>query len=214
MTDAQLIDGKAIAADVRATVAKQVAALKHAHGLTPGLAVVLVGEDPASQIYVRNKGKQSIAAGMQSFEFKLPADTTQDDLLAQVAALNADPAVHGILVQMPLPGHLDENAVVNAIDPDKDVDGLHPVNAGRLSLGEDGLVPCTPRGCMILLDRAGAKLEGADAVVIITEWNQFRALNLKRLREEMTTPRMADLRNIYAPEEARKAGFTYVSVGR
>jgi methylenetetrahydrofolate dehydrogenase (NADP+)/methenyltetrahydrofolate cyclohydrolase len=166
MTDAQLIDGKAIAADVRATVAKQVAALKDAHGLTPGLAVVLVGEDPASQIYVRNKGKQTIAAGMQSFEFKLPADTTQDDLLAQVAALNADPAVHGILVQMPLPGHLDENAVVNAIDPDKDVDGLHPVNAGRLSLGEDGLVPCTPRGCMILLDRAGAKLEGADAVVI------------------------------------------------
>jgi methylenetetrahydrofolate dehydrogenase (NADP+)/methenyltetrahydrofolate cyclohydrolase len=143
MTDAQLIDGKAIAADVRATVAKQVAALKDAHGLTPGLAVVLVGEDPASQIYVRNKGKQTIAAGMQSFEFKLPADTTQDDLLAQVAALNADPAVHGILVQM-----------------------LHPVNAGRLSLGEDGLVPCTPRGCMILLDRAGAKLEGADAVVI------------------------------------------------
>jgi len=166
MTDAQLIDGKAIAADVRATVAKQVAALKDVHGLTPGLAVVLVGEDPASQIYVRNKGKQTIAAGMQSFEFKLPADTTQDDLLAQVAALNADPAVHGILVQMPLPGHLDENAVVNAIDPDKDVDGLHPVNAGRLSLGEDGLVPCTPRGCMILLDRAGAKLEGADAVVI------------------------------------------------
>ncbi len=166
MTDAHLIDGKAIAADVRATVARQVSALKDSHGLTPGLAVVLVGEDPASQIYVRNKGKQTIAAGMQSFEFKLPADTTQEDLLAQVAALNADPDVHGILVQMPLPGQLDENAVVNAIDPDKDVDGLHPVNAGRLSLGEEGLVACTPQGCMILLERAGAELEGANAVVI------------------------------------------------
>ena len=166
MTDANLIDGKAIAADVRATVAQQVAALKASHDITPGLAVVLVGEDPASQIYVRNKGKQTIAAGMQSFEFKLPADTTQEYILAQVAALNADPAVHGILVQMPLPGHLDENAVVNAIDPDKDVDGLHPVNAGRLSLGQTGLVPCTPQGCMILLDRAGATIEGATAVVI------------------------------------------------
>ena len=166
MTDAHLIDGKAIAADVRATVARQVSALKDSHGLTPGLAVVLVGEDPASQIYVRNKGKQTIAAGMKSFEFKLPADTTQEDLLAQVAALNADPDVHGILVQMPLPGQLDENTVVNAIDPDKDVDGLHPVNAGRLSLGEEGLVACTPQGCMILLARAGAELEGANAVVI------------------------------------------------
>jgi methylenetetrahydrofolate dehydrogenase (NADP+) / methenyltetrahydrofolate cyclohydrolase len=166
MTDAHLIDGKAIAADVRANVAQQVTALKASHDLTPGLAVVLVGEDPASQIYVRNKGKQTVAAGMQSFEFKLSVDTSQADLMAQVAALNADPAVHGILVQMPLPGHLDENAVVNAIDPDKDVDGLHPVNAGRLSLGQDGLVPCTPQGCMILLDRAAATLEGATAVVI------------------------------------------------
>ena len=166
MTEAQRIDGKAIAADVRATVALQVAALKASDNPTPGLAVVLVGEDPASQIYVRNKGKQTVAAGMQSFEYKLPAETSQDDLLMRVAALNADPAVHGILVQMPLPGHLDENAVVNAIDPDKDVDGLHPVNAGRLSLGEDGLAPCTPQGCMILLGRAGATLEGATAVVI------------------------------------------------
>jgi methylenetetrahydrofolate dehydrogenase (NADP+)/methenyltetrahydrofolate cyclohydrolase len=166
VTEAQRIDGKAIAADVRATVALQVAALKASDNPTPGLAVVLVGEDPASQIYVRNKGKQTVAAGMQSFEYKLPAETSQDELLMRVAALNADPAVHGILVQMPLPGHLDENAVVNAIDPDKDVDGLHPVNAGRLSLGEDGLAPCTPQGCMILLDRAGATLEGATAVVI------------------------------------------------
>ena len=166
MTQAQRIDGKAIAANVRATVAQQVAALKASDNLTPGLAVVLVGEDPASQIYVRNKGKQTVTAGMQSFEFKLPAQISQDDLLMQVAALNANPAVHGILVQMPLPGHLDETVVVNAIDPNKDVDGLHPVNAGRLSLGEDGLVPCTPQGCMILLDRAGVTLEGANAVII------------------------------------------------
>ena len=166
MTQAQRIDGKAIAANVRATVAQQVAALRASDNLTPGLAVVLVGEDPASQIYVRNKGKQTVTAGMQSFEFKLPAQISQDDLLMQVAALNANPAVHGILVQMPLPGHLDETVVVNAIDPNKDVDGLHPVNAGRLSLGEDGLVPCTPQGCMILLDRAGVTLEGANAVII------------------------------------------------
>lgn len=166
MTDASLIDGKAIAAEVRAQVARQVEALKAQHGLTPGLAVVLVGEDPASQIYVRNKGKMTVAAGMNSYEFKLPAETTQAKLLAKVAELNADPNVHGILVQMPLPPHISENDVVNAIDPDKDVDGLHPVNAGRLSLGQEGLVPCTPRGCMILLDRAGTTLKGADALVI------------------------------------------------
>jgi len=166
MAEAELIDGKAVAADVRAQVAKQVEALKRDHGLTPGLAVVLVGEDPASQIYVRNKGKMTVAAGMNSYEFKLPAETTQDELLAKVAELNADPNVHGILVQMPLPKQISENAIVDAIDPDKDVDGLHPVSAGRLSLGEPGLVPCTPRGCMILLERAGAALEGAEAVVV------------------------------------------------
>jgi methylenetetrahydrofolate dehydrogenase (NADP+)/methenyltetrahydrofolate cyclohydrolase len=167
MGDALLIDGKAIAADVRAEVAAQVATLKRDHGLTPGLAVVLVGEDPASQIYVRNKGKMTVAAGMNSYEFKLPADTAQDALLAKVHELNADPKVHGILVQMPLPGHISENDIVSAIDPDKDVDGLHPVNAGRLSLGQaNALVSCTPRGCMILLERSGAVLEGAEAIVV------------------------------------------------
>ena len=167
MGDASLIDGKAIAADVRAAVAAQVAALQQGHGLTPGLAVVLVGDDPASHIYVRNKGKMTVAAGMNSYEFKLPADTPQDVLLAKVRELNTDPAVHGILVQMPLPGHISENDVVNAIDPDKDVDGLHPVNAGRLSLGQDNaLVSCTPRGCMILLERSGAVIEGAEAIVV------------------------------------------------
>ena len=167
MGDASLIDGKAIAADVRAAVAAQVAALQQGHGLTPGLAVVLVGDDPASHIYVRNKGKMTVAAGMNSYELKLPADTPQDVLLAKVRELNTDPAVHGILVQMPLPGHISENDVVNAIDPDKDVDGLHPVNAGRLSLGQDNaLVSCTPRGCMILLERSGTVIEGAEAIVV------------------------------------------------
>ena len=125
--------------------------LRNAHGLQPGLAVVLVGEDPASQVYVRNKGRQTLTAGMRSFEHKLPADVSGAELLALVAALNADPAVHGILVQLPLPKHLDTNAVIAAIDPDKDVDGLHVVNAGRLAAGLPGLVPCTPLGCVLLL---------------------------------------------------------------
>ena len=213
VTEAQRIDGKAIAADVRATVALQVAALKASDNLTPGLAVVLVGEDPASQIYVRNKGKQTVAAGMQSFEYKLPAETSQDDLLMRVAALNADPAVHGILVQMPLPGHLDENAVVNAIHPDKDVDGLHPVNAGRLSLGEDGLAPCTPQGCMILLDRAGATLEGATAVVIGRSKLVGKPMAQLLLGANATVT-MAHSRTRYLADVCRSADVLVAAVGR
>ncbi|MBM3502943.1 MAG: bifunctional methylenetetrahydrofolate dehydrogenase/methenyltetrahydrofolate cyclohydrolase FolD [Alphaproteobacteria bacterium] len=161
-----IIDGKAIAAEVRAEVARRVATLKSRHGITPGLAVVLVGEDPASQIYVRNKGKQTMEAGMASFEFKLPASIDEATLLTKVRDLNADPAVDGILVQMPLPKTISESTVVEAIDPAKDVDGLHPMNAGRLSLGQGGLVPCTPLGCMILLAKSGATVAGADAIVI------------------------------------------------
>ncbi|MSO64316.1 MAG: bifunctional methylenetetrahydrofolate dehydrogenase/methenyltetrahydrofolate cyclohydrolase FolD [Alphaproteobacteria bacterium] len=163
---ATLIDGKTVAAKVRAEVARRVAVLLQSHRLTPGLAVVLVGDDPASQIYVRNKGKQTREAGMNSFEFKLPADTSEAALLARVAALNADPAVDGILVQMPLPPQISENRIVEAIDPAKDVDGLHPMNAGRLSLGQTGLVPCTPLGCMILLAEAATPLAGAQAIVL------------------------------------------------
>lgn len=163
---AKIIDGKIIAADLRARVADEVARLKRYHGLTPGLAVVLVGNDPASEVYVRNKAKQTEAAGMASFEHKLAADTPQADLLALIAKLNADPAVHGILVQLPLPKGLDTQAVINAIDPAKDVDGLHPINAGRLATGLTALTPCTPLGCIILAKTVHASLEGLNAVII------------------------------------------------
>jgi methylenetetrahydrofolate dehydrogenase (NADP+)/methenyltetrahydrofolate cyclohydrolase len=162
---ATLIDGKATSAKVREEVATRVAALV-AKGITPGLAVVLVGEDPASQVYVRNKDRAAHAVGIDAETHRLPAQTSQEDLLALVAELNTDPKVHGILVQLPLPKGLDEAAVVRAIDPHKDVDGLHPLNVAALSMGEEGLVPCTPAGCIELCDRYGVELEGARAVVI------------------------------------------------
>ncbi len=163
---ASIIDGKAFALGLRERIATQVAAFRAAAGRAPGLAVVLVGEDPASTVYVRNKHKATIAAGMESFEHKLSADTPQDDLLALVDRLNADPAVDGILVQLPLPGHIDERVVTTRIDPDKDVDGFHPVNAGRLATGLHGFVPCTPLGCLMLLKDQLGDLTGLDAVVI------------------------------------------------
>ncbi len=163
---AQIIDGKAFAAALRGRIATQVTALRDAGGRAPGLAVVLVGEDPASAVYVRNKHKATIAAGMASFEYRLPADTEQDELLALVASLNADPAVDGILVQLPLPPQIDADTVLMAIDPEKDVDGFHPVNAGRLATGLPGFVPCTPYGCVMLLKDQLGDLTGLDAVVI------------------------------------------------
>ena len=163
---AKIIDGKTVAADLRARVAEEVARVKRDHGLTPGLAVVLVGTDPASEVYVRTKAKQTEAAGMASFEYKLAADTPQKDLLALIAKLNADASVHGILVQLPLPAGLDSQAVINAIDPAKDVDGLNPINAGRLATGLPALTPCTPLGCIILAKTVHASLEGMNAVVI------------------------------------------------
>jgi methylenetetrahydrofolate dehydrogenase (NADP+)/methenyltetrahydrofolate cyclohydrolase len=163
---AKIIDGKIYAERLRAQVAEEVAQLKADHGLQPGLAVVLVGEDPASQIYVRSKGEHSLAVGMHSVTHRLPAEATQDELMALVAALNADPAIHGILVQLPLPKHLDEKAVLMALDPDKDVDGLTMVNAGRLASGLPGLYPCTPMGCMILLRETVGDLTGKRAVVV------------------------------------------------
>ena len=167
MSEAKLIDGRAAADSLRSRVASEVADLKERFGVTPGLAVVLVGEDPASQVYVRSKGEQSLAAGMHSVTHRLSADTPQDVLIGLVRSLNADPAIHGILVQMPLPRGLDEKAVVQAIDPDKDVDGLHVVNAGRLSQGLPSLSPCTPLGCMILLRQTlGDDLSGLRAVVV------------------------------------------------
>jgi len=161
-----IIDGKAFAAGVRARVAGHVGRLQAAHGVVPGLAVVLVGEDPASQVYVRNKGIQTREAGMASFEHKLPAETAQEELLALIERLNADPAVHGILVQLPLPAHMDADAVINAIDPAKDVDGFHISNVGLLGTGQKSMVPCTPLGCLMLLrDRLG-DLSGLNAVVV------------------------------------------------
>ena len=156
---ARIIDGKAFAEQVREKVAAHVARLKADHGITPGLAVVLVGEDPASQVYVRNKGKQTLEAGMQSFEHKLPAETSEADLLALVERLNADPAVHGILVQLPLPDHMNADAVINAISPAKDVDGFHISNVGLLGTGQKSMVPCTPLGCLMMLrDQLGSRL--------------------------------------------------------
>ncbi len=166
MTIGKIIDGKAFAEGLRVEVTKGVAEFLGSQGRTPGLAVVLVGDDPASAVYVRNKGKLSVAVGMESYEFRRPAAITQDELIELVEELNGDPKVDGILVQMPLPAHIDEKAVVEAIDPAKDVDGLTPVSTGRLALGQQGLVPCTPLGCLMLLKDELGDLSGLDAVVI------------------------------------------------
>jgi len=166
MSEAKIIDGKQIAASVRADVAAEVARLQREHGLKPGLAVVLVGEDPASKVYVANKAKQTVEVGMNSWEHRLPAETSEADVLALVDKLNNDPACHGILVQLPLPKHINSEKVLNSINPDKDVDGFHPVNVGRLWVGERALVPCTPTGSVILAKSVLPSLSGLDAVVI------------------------------------------------
>jgi methylenetetrahydrofolate dehydrogenase (NADP+)/methenyltetrahydrofolate cyclohydrolase len=159
---ATIIDGKALAETIRARVAEEARKL----GIRPGLAAVLVGENPASQVYVRNKVKQTEEAGLASFEHRLPADTPEADLLKLVQTLNADPTVHGILVQLPLPDHIDPDLVIRTIDPAKDVDGFHPINAGRLAVGQDSLVPCTPQGCVLLAKSVHPDLTGMDAVVL------------------------------------------------
>jgi methylenetetrahydrofolate dehydrogenase (NADP+) / methenyltetrahydrofolate cyclohydrolase len=163
---AKLIDGKLYAEALRKRIAIAVAALKKDHNLTPGLAVVLVGEDPASKVYVANKAKQTVEVGMNSWEHKMPADTSEADLLAMVQKLNNDPSVHGILVQMPVPKHIDSAKVLNTIDPAKDVDGFHVVNVGKLSTGQDALVACTPTGCVMLAKDTLGDLSGLNAVVI------------------------------------------------
>ena len=166
MSETAIIDGKAFAADLRAKIGREVARLKQSAGVTPGLAVVLVGEDPASQVYVRNKGKATAEAGMNSLEFRMDADVGEGEVLAKVAELNADDAVDGILVQLPLPAQIDADAVLAAIDPAKDVDGFHVINVGRLATGQDAMVSCTPLGCVMLLkDRLG-ELKGLEAVIV------------------------------------------------
>ena len=163
---AQVIDGKAFAAKVRDQVSEHVKLLKVEHGIVPGLAVVLVGEDPASQVYVRSKGKQTIEVGMHSEEHKLDVATSEGDLLSIISRLNSDPAINGILVQLPLPKHLNEDLVINSIDPAKDVDGFHISNVGLLSTGQRSMVPCTPLGCLMMLRGHFGSLSGKDAVII------------------------------------------------
>lgn len=163
---AKIIDGKEFAAGVRAKVAVHVARLKDEHGITPGLAVVLVGQDPASEVYVRNKNKSTVEVGMNSFEHKLSADTSEEDLLALIDQLNSDPTVHGILCQLPLPDHLNEELVINSILPEKDVDGFHISNVGMLSTGQKSMVPCTPLGCLMMLRDHHGSLSGLNAVVV------------------------------------------------
>ncbi|MBC7583737.1 MAG: bifunctional methylenetetrahydrofolate dehydrogenase/methenyltetrahydrofolate cyclohydrolase FolD [Tardiphaga sp.] len=210
---ARIIDGKIIAAELRERVAGEVARVKRDHGLTPGLAVVLVGADPASEVYVRSKHKQTQAAGMASFEHRLPADVKQPDLLELVAKLNADPTVHGILVQLPLPKGLDTDAVVNAIDPSKDVDGLHPNNAGRLAGGLPALSPCTPLGCIILTKSVHPSLEGMNAIVIGRSNLVGRPL-VQLLLNENATVTIAHSRSRDLAKLCAQADLVYAAVGR
>ncbi len=217
VVSADLIDGKAFAQGLRGRVAAAVADLKRKQGLTPGLAVVLVGEDPASQVYVRSKGRQTVEAGMNSFEHRLPETTSQDELLAKVAELNADPAVHGILVQLPLPAQIDSQTVIAAIDPDKDVDGFHVINAGRLMTGASGaaapLVPCTPLGCLLLLkDRLG-DLSGLTAVVVGRS-NIVGKPMAQLLVAESCTVTVAHSRTRDLPAVCRGADILVAAVGR
>jgi methylenetetrahydrofolate dehydrogenase (NADP+)/methenyltetrahydrofolate cyclohydrolase len=210
---ADIIDGKAFAADLRERVGLVAAQFANAAGRKAGLAVVLVGEDPASQVYVRNKGKQTLACGMNSFEHKLTEDTPEDVLLALVEKLNADPAVDGILVQLPLPKHMDEQKVIAAIDPDKDVDGFHIINSGRLSVGLPGFVPCTPLGCLMLLkDRLG-DLSGLDAVVIGRS-NIVGKPMAQLLTAQSCTVTIAHSRTKNLPDVVRRADIVVAAVGR
>ncbi|MES2752312.1 MAG: bifunctional methylenetetrahydrofolate dehydrogenase/methenyltetrahydrofolate cyclohydrolase FolD [Pseudomonadota bacterium] len=210
---AKIIDGKVIAAELRGRVADEVARVKRDHGFTPGLAVVLVGHDPASEVYVRTKAKQTEAAGMASFEHKLPADTPQPELLALIAKLNADPDVHGILVQLPLPAGLDTQVVINAMDPAKDVDGLHPINAGRLATGLPALTPCTPLGCIILTKTVHASLAGLDAVIVGRSNLVGRPL-VQLLLNENATVTIAHSRTRDLAEICKRADLIYAAVGK
>jgi methylenetetrahydrofolate dehydrogenase (NADP+)/methenyltetrahydrofolate cyclohydrolase len=211
---ARIIDGKAFAANLRAGVANQVAALQSAHGLVPGLAVVLVGEDPASQVYVRNKGKQTREAGMNSVEYRLAADASHDEVLGTVAALNVDPAVHGILVQLPLPPQIDADAMLRAIDPAKDVDGFHPINSGNLLAGRPGLVPCTPQGCVMLIkDVLGDDLSGAEAVVVGRSNIVGKPMAVLLIAESCTVT-VAHSRTRDLAATCRRANILVVAVGR
>ncbi len=210
---AAVLDGKAFAAGIRERVAAHVARLAAEHGIVPGLAVVLVGADPASEVYVRSKGRMTREVGMASFEHRLPADASEDDLLALVRALNVDPAVHGILVQLPLPGALDEAAVIGAIDPAKDVDGFHALNVGALATGRPGLVPCTPLGCLMMLRDHHGSLAGMEAVVIGRS-NIVGKPMARLLVGDSCTVTVAHSRTRDLPAVARRADIVVAAVGR
>lgn len=210
----QTIDGKAFADGLVQRVAAEVTKLKAASGKAPGLATVLVGADPASEVYVRNKGKRCMEAGMESFDIRLPATTSQAELIAKVEELNKDPRVSGILVQLPLPKHLDENAVINAISPAKDVDGFHVINAGRLLTGQESLVPCTPFGCILLLrDVLKDSLAGKHAVVIGRSNIVGKPMSVLLLRESCTVT-ICHSRTANLAEEVKRADIIVAAIGK
>jgi methylenetetrahydrofolate dehydrogenase (NADP+)/methenyltetrahydrofolate cyclohydrolase len=213
MPAARIIDGKAAAGMLRREVAAEVARLGREHGLVPGLAVVLMGDDPASQVYVHNKGRETVAAGMRSLEHRLASETSEAGLLALVARLNADPGVHGILVQLPLPAHIDSAKVIEAIDPAKDVDGFHPVNVGRLAIGQPALVPCTPLGIMLLLKGVQHDLAGLEAVVIGRS-NIVGKPVAQLLLAESCTVTIAHSRTRDLPSVARRADILVAAAGK
>jgi len=213
MADAQIIDGKVIAAQVRADVQAHVARLKRDHGFVPGLAVVLVGEDPASKVYVKNKAEQTLQSGMKSVEHKLPAETTETTLLDLVASLNADATIHGILVQMPLPKHINSLKVLDAISPAKDVDGFHAVNVGRLSIGEPALTACTPVGSLILAKSVGRDLKGMDAVVIGRSNIVGKPMAQLLLKEDCTVT-VTHSKTKDLPDVVRRADLVIAAIGR
>jgi methylenetetrahydrofolate dehydrogenase (NADP+)/methenyltetrahydrofolate cyclohydrolase len=210
---ATIIDGKAFSANLRSEIARKVEILKRDHSVTPGLAVVLVGEDPASQVYVRSKGKQTQEAGMNSYEHKLDVDTSQQDLLSLIDELNNDPDVHGILVQLPLPGHIDEEAVINSVAADKDVDGFHLSNVGRLSIGAEGIVPCTPLGSLMMLKDHLGDLSGKKAVIVGRSNIVGKPMAALLLKESCTVT-IAHSRTRNLPAECREADILVAAVGR
>jgi methylenetetrahydrofolate dehydrogenase (NADP+)/methenyltetrahydrofolate cyclohydrolase len=210
---ARIIDGKAAAAALRAEIGREVAAIKAERGLAPGLHVVLVGEDPASRVYVASKEKLAAEIGMNSVAHRLPAETSEAELLAKIASLNADDAVDGILVQLPLPKHIDTGTIIDAIDPAKDVDGLHPINAGKLAGGKNGLVPCTPLGCMLLLRQALPTLSGLEAVVIGRSELVGRPVAQLLLQADCTVT-IAHSRTRDLASVVRRADIVVAAVGR
>jgi methylenetetrahydrofolate dehydrogenase (NADP+)/methenyltetrahydrofolate cyclohydrolase len=217
MTSARIIDGKAVAADITRSVASAAASLHRQQGIIPGLAVVLVGDDPASQVYVRSKGKTAAELGLHSLQHTLPAETTEEELLAAIEHLNRDDAIHGILVQLPLPRHIRQDRIIEAIRPDKDVDGFHPVNVGRLVSGalDKALVPCTPAGCMVLLRRAlgGDGIAGRNAVVIGRSHMVGKPVASLLLHADATVT-IAHSRSSDLPQIVRRADIVVAAVGR